>query len=57
MPYPLLPTDDSERTLAQTLTRLILDAGADVADPETAVETNEELVRRIQSATLPFLIG
>lgn len=57
MPYPLLPTDDSERTLAQTLTRLILDAGADVADPYTAVATNEELVRRLQNATLPFLIG
>lgn len=57
MPYPLLPTDNTEYTLAQTLTRLILDAGADVADPDHAVATNEELVRRIQSATLPIVIG
>lgn len=57
MPYPPFPTDPDNHALAQTLTRLILDAGADVADPNSAVETNEELVKRIQTATLPFLIG
>ncbi|WP_293003359.1 hypothetical protein [Mycobacterium sp.] len=57
MPYPALPDEDSESTLAQTLTRLIGDAGADVDDPGSAVPTNEELVRRIRNATLPIVIS
>jgi hypothetical protein len=57
MPYPPFPTDPDDHALAQTLTRLILDASADVADPHSAVKTNEKLVKRIQTATLPFLIG
>jgi len=57
MPYPPLPTDPPEHALAQTLTRLILDAGSDVADPAAAVEVSSELIKRIENATLPIVIG
>ncbi|AGB27281.1 hypothetical protein Mycsm_07187 (plasmid) [Mycobacterium sp. JS623] len=49
------PTDTDE-DLAQTLTRLLVDAGADVESPDAAVETNLLLWQQIQASPLPIAI-
>ncbi len=56
LPYknPRSATDDED--LAQVLSRLMLDAGADVENPDGEVETNTTVWRRIRTSSLPVVI-
>jgi hypothetical protein len=57
LPYKKpLPTNTDE-DLAQALSRLMLDAGADVEHPDAAVETNLSVWQQIQASRLPIVIN
>lgn len=54
-PWPA-PTDPIE-TLAQTISRLLRDAGADVADPDLAVDTEPSLLQHLRANGLPLEVN
>lgn len=55
LPYPQAANTDE--TKAQTLSRLLLDAGADVDDPQSTVPTNPLVLQQIQALPLPMVIN
>ncbi|WND60186.1 hypothetical protein QQA43_30540 (plasmid) [Mycolicibacterium vanbaalenii] len=55
LPYP--QATNTDETMAQTLSRLLLDAGADVDDPHSAVPTNPWVLHQIQALPLPMVIN
>ena len=57
LPYTNPRVADRDEDLAQAITRLIADAGADVESPESAVETNIHLWQRIRTSPLPTVIN
>ena len=46
----------TDEDLAQGITRLMFDAGADVENVDGAVDTNPDVLKRIQTSPLPLVI-
>ena len=57
LPYKKRRPTNTEEDLAQALSRLMFDAGADVEHPDAAVETNPLVWRQIQASPLPIVIN
>ncbi len=57
LPYTNPRVTSTDEDLAQAITRLMSDAGADVQSPDLAVETNVLLWQHIQASPLPIVIN
>ena len=57
LPYKKPRPTNTDEDLAQALSRLMFDAGADVEHPDAAVETNPLVWRQIQASPLPIVIN
>jgi hypothetical protein len=57
LPYTNPGVTTTDEDLAQTITRLMGDAGADVETPHAAIETNVLLWQHIQTSPLPIVIN
>lgn len=55
LPYPRVVASTAD--LAQTIARLMIDAGADVDDPAAAVAVDQVLWQRINNAELPWMFN
>ena len=56
LPYPQ-STANTDETMAQTLSRLMIDAGADVDDPGSAVATNPLVLQQLWDTPLPMVVN
>ena len=57
LPYKKPRPTNTDEDLAQALSRLMFDAGADVEHPDAAVDTNPLVWRQIQASPLPIVIN
>ena len=57
VPYKTPRPTNTDEDLAQALSRLMLDAGADVEHPDAAVETNLLVWMQIPASPLPMVIN
>lgn len=57
LPCPWTASPDPTDTLAQTISRLVIDAGVDVADPDAAVDTEPGLLQHLRTNGLPLSVG